>query len=294
MNFIRNSVGRGQPFLLELATFTPHGPYTPDPIDANGFPGLKLPRTRIFNRPQARPRPQWLSTQKLTQARVDSLDSDFRKRAQAVQSVDRMIGLIRTELAALGVADDTYIAFSSDNGYHLGDRRMTNGKQTAWDHDIRVPLVVVGPGVRAGASVGRIAANTDLRSTFQKLAGVPVGKQVEGRSLVPLLRGDSVKRWRTIALIEHHGPNTSPSDPDRATKRQGNPPSYKALRFRRALYVQYDDSRYRPEYYKLGKDRLERRNVIRKLSRKRRAHLRALVRRFAACDDGRSCRKADR
>ena len=103
-----------------------------------------------------------------------------------------------------------------------------------------------------------------------------------------------MRRWRTLTLIEHHGPNTSPSDPDRATKRQGNPPSYKALRLRKALYVQYDDPRYRPEYYNLRKDPFERHNLVRKLSRKRRAHLRALVRRFEACDDGASCRKADR
>src|SRR5439155_10956209 len=161
-------------------------------------PGLKLPRTRIFNRPQGRPRPQWLSTQKLPQPQIDSLDASFRKRAQAVQSVDRMIADIRAELGALGVADNTYLVFSSDNGYHMGDRRMTSGKQTAWDHDIRVPLVVVGPGVRAGQKAGQIAANTDLRPTFQRLAGVPIGKQVEGRSLVRLLGGDRVRRWRNL------------------------------------------------------------------------------------------------
>ena len=65
-----------------------------------------------------------------------------------------MIGELRAQLQALGVAQNTYFVFSSDNGYHMGERRLLSGKQTAWDHDVRVPLVVAGPGVPAGATVG--------------------------------------------------------------------------------------------------------------------------------------------
>ena len=61
--------------------------------------------------------------------------------------------------------------FSSDNGFHMGQRRLMEGKQGAWDHDIRVPLVVAGPGVPAGATVSQLAANLDLRPTFEELAG---------------------------------------------------------------------------------------------------------------------------
>ena len=80
-----------------------------------------------------------------------------------MQAIDEMIGAIRAQLRRLGVADNTYIVFSSDNGFHMGQRRLFQGKQTYFDHDIRVPLVVVGPGVRRGASVTRVAANVDLR-----------------------------------------------------------------------------------------------------------------------------------
>jgi hypothetical protein len=97
-----------------------------------------------------------------------------------------------------------------------------------------------------------------------------------------------------VTLIEHHGPNNAPGDPDAATPRQGNPPSYRALRFANSLWVQYDDPRYRSEYYNLKKDPNERHNLVRKLSAKRRARLRALVQRFSRCADGPSCRTADR
>ena len=292
--FIGASVQRGHPFMLELATFAPHGPFTPAPRDANRFPNARVPRTRLFNRPQARPRPAWLSTTKLSDQEVGGLDADFRKRAQAVQAVDQMIADIRAQLKRLGIANNTYIVFSSDNGFHMGDRRLLEGKQTAWDHDINVPLVVTGPGVPRGKSVGAITANTDLRPTFQELAGSPISPRVEGRSLVPFLRGDKVRRWRRVTLIEHHGPNNTPGDPDQATPRQGNPPSYRALRFSNRLWVQYDDPRYRSEYYNLKKDPNERHNLVRKLSAGRRARLRTLVQRFASCSDGPSCRAADR
>ena len=64
-----------------------------------------------------------------------------------------MIGRLRKRLAAAGVADDTYIVFSSDNGFHLGQHRLTPGKLTAYDPDVRVPLIVTGPGVPAGRTV---------------------------------------------------------------------------------------------------------------------------------------------
>ena len=66
-----------------------------------------------------------------------------------------MIGADRGELAADGVARDTYIVFSSDNGLHMGEHRLRPGKLTAFDTDINVPLIVTGPGVPAGRTVAR-------------------------------------------------------------------------------------------------------------------------------------------
>jgi N-acetylglucosamine-6-sulfatase len=292
--FIGSAVKAGRPFMLELATFAPHGPYTPAPRDARRFPNARAPRTPPFNRAQLERRPAWLSTEPLTAAQIARIDRDFRKRAQAVQAVDRMIGDIQAELRRVGAAENTYIVFSSDNGYHMGQRRLLEGKQTAWDHDIHVPLVVTGPRVAAGRTVAQVAANVDLRPTFQELAGAPIGANVEGRSLAPFLRGEQVGGWRNVALIEHHGPNTAPTDPDRATARQGNPPSYAALRFADAVWVQYDDPRYAPEYYDLTKDPYERRNIAARLTQARRDQLAALVARLRACNDGPSCRDADR
>src|SRR5919206_153228 len=89
----------------------------------------------------------------------------------------------------------TYLVFSSDNGYHMGEHRLTPGKQTAFDSDIRVPLIVVGPGVPRGRADRRLVENIDLRPTFSRLGGGRVPGGVGGDSLVPLLQGRRVRGW---------------------------------------------------------------------------------------------------
>jgi arylsulfatase A-like enzyme len=291
--FVTDAVADRKPFLLDLSTYAPHAPSTPAPRDAASFPGLIAPRTAPFDTPQAPPAPAWLSTAPLTPVEIGAIDREFRLRAQSVQAVDRMIGELRARLVALGVAQNTYIVFNSDNGYHMGERRLTAGKQTAWDHDVRVPLIVAGPGVPPSSTVSELAANVDLRPTFQELTGVRVGSHVEGRSLVPFLRGTPPPDWRTMTLIEHRGAYTEVTDPDFQGAREGKPPSYVALRFANALYVQFESARFAPEYYDLTTDPDERQNLYPELSMSRKAQLAAQVELMHACEGGASCRAAD-
>ena len=136
-SFIQNSVAAGKPFLLEIATFAPHGPFTPADEDLTDFPGLTAPRTPAFNKLPANA-PSWLAGNgPLTTAEKTTIDTNFRKRAQAVQAVDRLIRDLRTQLTASGVADNTYLVFTSDNGFHMGEYRLTSGKQTAFGRDAR-------------------------------------------------------------------------------------------------------------------------------------------------------------
>jgi arylsulfatase A-like enzyme len=96
----------------------------------------------------------------------------------------------------------------------MGEHRLNPGKQTAFDTDVRVPLVLAGPGIRAGATVTQPAENIDLRPTFGDLAGVGTPADVDGHSLRPLLAGAAPAAWRSAALVEHHGPDTRRGDPD--------------------------------------------------------------------------------
>ncbi|WP_305784626.1 sulfatase family protein [Symbioplanes lichenis] len=280
-DFVRRSVAARQPFLVELSTFTPHRPYTPAPRDARLFPGLTAPRTPAFDRlPTAAPR--WLAGRPaLSVALKARLDDAYRQRAQSVVSVDRMLGAVQATLAATGVAGNTVIVFSSDNGYHLGEHRLGPGKQTAFETDIRVPLVMAGPGIRAGATVRAPALNIDLRPTFAAFAGLPPPPDADGRDLSPWLRGERPAGWRTTALVEHHGPPTDPADPDRQSWAAGNPTTYSALRTPRWTYVEYADGFI--EYYNRARDPYQLRNIAGALPPARRAALHRELAALTAC-----------
>ncbi|MBU2669049.1 sulfatase-like hydrolase/transferase [Actinoplanes bogorensis] len=261
------------PFLLEVSTFSPHGPYTPAPQDVDAFPGLKAPRGPSFDKLPA-DAPSWLASRPpLTEQEKTTIDRVYRKRAQSVLSIDRMLGSLRQTLEKTGVADRTLVVFSSDNGFHLGEHRLAAGKQTAFDHDVHVPLIMAGPDVRAGATVDAMVQNIDLRPTFEELGGVKPGSAVDGSSLVPLLRDGAADGWKTTGLVEHHGPGVAPDDPDKQNKASGMPPTYTALRTPDYTYVEYANGE--KEYYDRRTDPDELANKASSLPAERVAELHA-------------------
>ena len=283
---------------MEVGTFAPHSPYVPAPIDACDFPGLKEPRDPSFNTNNTNP-PAWLGTRaKLTSKEVSTIDTDFRMRAQAVESVDRLIADVESTLAARGLSNDTYIVFSSDNGYHMGQHRLLPGKQTAFDTDIRVPLIVDGPGVPRDQVVTKMVQNIDLYPTFVQLAGLKPRPKIDGSSLVELLHppgGIAKVTWPTVALIEHHGPGTSAAgDPDFENgAKGGNPPSYEAIRiddaaFGNAVYVEYTATGER-EYYDIDKDQFEQDNIYSTLTMAQQNRLHAILVGLEDCHDAAAC-----
>ncbi|MBA9003199.1 sulfatase family protein [Thermomonospora cellulosilytica] len=289
VDFINRSAAAGQPFMLEISTFTPHGPAVAAPRHEKMFPGLTAPRRPAFNEHDVGDKPSWLNGYpKLDQRDMRLIDRTYRARVRSVQAIDELIGRLRQTLRQRGLADDTYVVFSSDNGYHLGEHRLVEGKMTAYDTDVKVPLIVTGPGVPAGANVDRLAQNTDLRPTFEELAGLTPPDWVDGRSLVPFLRGRPVGSWRTAALIEHVGPKFSPDDPDRPVAYGGNPPTYQAIRTQTELYVEYENGDR--EYYDIAADPHQLHNHIAVLEPARQAELAALLEEYRRCA-GATCRE---
>jgi arylsulfatase A-like enzyme len=270
-DFITSSAEAHAPFLLEVATFAPHAPYTPAPQDVDAFPALGAPRGPSFDTLPTAP-PPWLANRAPLSAQQQSrIDTIFRKRVQDVQSVDRMIGSLESTLAKAGVANDTDIVFSSDNGYHLGEYRLPAGKMTAFDTDVHVPLVVAGPHIAPGRAVSDPVQNIDLCPTFEELGGAAVPADIDSHSLVPLLAGRTEADWRTASLTEHHGPDTDPADPDSPGKAGANPPTYNALRTITYTYVEYQDGS--KEYYDRTNDPDELHNIVAQLPPARLADL---------------------
>lgn len=122
-----------------------------------------------------------------------------------ISGVDLVVGRIRDALNKRGLADKTVIVFTADNGYFLGERGFAD-KWYIYEHSIRVPFIVFDPRAsknRRGQVNDRMGLNIDLSPTLLELAGVAVPKDVQGRSLVPLLKGAKPADWRTDFFYEH-------------------------------------------------------------------------------------------
>ncbi len=285
VQFIHAAATRHRPFFLELATFAPHKPYVPAPRDRHDFPGLKAPRPPSFDRLPTFP-PRWLSVRPpLTGGQINQIDRVYRRRAQSVQAVDRMIGQIEQTLQATGEAKNTYLVFSSDNGLHDGEYRLMPGKLTAFDTDIHVPLVVVGPGVSPGTSTSATAENVDLAKTFAAIGDARM--YGDGHSLLGVWHGATPTDWRNVALVEHYAPRPTNADPDFQPSASGLPNTYAAMRTRDYLYVQYSDGEI--EFYDLRNDPFELHNIAGRLTYRQLAQLYFELRTLKNCHTGRSC-----
>ncbi|MGB2711551.1 MAG: sulfatase-like hydrolase/transferase, partial [Conexibacter sp.] len=263
-------------------------PAVPARRDAHRFATLTAPRDPSFDEADMGDKPRWLRDHRALGAqRIARIDATYRKRVRAVQAIDRMIGRLQQRLRAQGVDDDTYVVFSSDNGFHLGQHRLTPGKLTAYDADVRVPLIVTGPGVPAGRTVDAMTENTDLCPTFAELAGAAAPAHADGRSLVPFLRGEDPPDWRDAVLIEHRGNVSSPLDPDLPPAGSGNPPTYEALRSSDTLYVEYADGTR--ELYDLAQDPFELENRAEQAPPERLARLSAALAGMQSCRGSDAC-----
>lgn len=243
-----------------------------------------------FNQVPANP-PAWMARSPLTEKHLDGLAEKHLDRVRMAQSVDDLVGRIRAQLVAAGVEDETYIVFNSDNGFHLGQHALGAGKLTAYDHDIRVPLIIRPPGGTEPRTVSAISQNTDLLPTFVEIAGgATTGRQWDGASLLPLIRGEAApESWRDGALVEYTGAGRAAvrHDPDR--QRSRTPPTYDALRTAEYLYVDYSrDTAAIPrggeaELYDLRSDPSQQRNVYRDLDARTQQALHRALNDYVGC-----------
>jgi arylsulfatase A-like enzyme len=224
--FIASSSGR--PFFAYIAPYVPHQPATPAPRYLSSFPGVTAPQPPSFDRVASPGSPAYLRDRPPLSAVVkDYINVLYRRRLQDMLGVDDLVRNVVQTLRRTGQLDNTYIFLSSDNGFHLGQHRLPPGKQTPFEEDIHVPLVVRGPGVRQGTT-SAMAMNIDLAPTFAALAGARATSPVDGRSLVPLFHAAGAPPvWRQNVLVEHYGHVDVPL-PGRAPTTTDQPDRYAA------------------------------------------------------------------
>jgi arylsulfatase A-like enzyme len=120
-----------------------------------------------------------------------------------VQGVDDGIGRVLDWLDREGLADDTIVIYTTDNGWYLGDLGLYD-KRFMYEPGLRVPLLARGPGITAGATPEQFVANIDLAPTILDLAGLPVPESMQGRSMAPLLRGERPADWRSSVYYRYY------------------------------------------------------------------------------------------
>ena len=197
----------GSPFFMFVSVYAPHSPFTPAPRHTSLFPDAQVPRTPGFNESDMSDKPVWMQTfPPLTEADIQGFDRDQRKRMQMLAAVDELVAQVIQTLDTQGVLDNTYVVFTSDNGYHMGQHRFVAGKGTPYEEDTHVPFMVRGPGVPAGVVRNEVAAIIDLTPTFADIAGGALGVPSDGRSMLPLWHTTGPVPWRTGMLLEHWQP----------------------------------------------------------------------------------------
>ena len=250
-SFITTSAAQGNPFFAYVAPLAPHLPATPAPRHAHTFDGEKAPRSSSFNERDVSDKPSWIrSMSKLTATQIAEIDNRHERRVESLQAVDGLVEGVVNSLNDAGVMNNTYIFFTSDNGWFHGEHRIPREKYRPYEEDIRVPLIVRPPYPysAAGSTTNKLALNTDYFPTFTQLAGTQTPSYVDGRSLMPVLNG-SATAWRDAILLE--GPQYN------------SVPLYSGIRTldtnTQHKYVEYAGSSETEMYY-LGDDPYERFN----------------------------------
>ena len=206
-----------KPFFLAAGFFLPHVPCyaTQEWMDLYPVDSLMLPEIRENDREDT-PRSSWWLHWKLPEPRLRFLQKEdewknlVRSYLACITFVDAQLGRILDSLEASGHADDTVIVLWSDHGFHLGEKEIT-GKNTLWERSTRVPLIFAGPGATVGAKCDEAVELLDVFPTLCDLAGLSKPKQLEGHSLIPLLKKpDSPRPWP--AITNHNPGNNSVRD----------------------------------------------------------------------------------
>ncbi|KAI7826154.1 alkaline-phosphatase-like protein [Gamsiella multidivaricata] len=174
---------------------TPNGTVFTPPVPAKRheglFKGAKAPRHPSFN-PEKNDKPSWIGTlPRLDEKQVEAIDATYRARLQSLQATDELVERVIKRLEEHGQLENTYIVYTTDNGYHLGTHRMFAGKQTAYEEDTNIPFIIRGPGVAKGQKSNAVATHTHFPATVLKLAGLSLPEALDAHS-IPVLENKAV------------------------------------------------------------------------------------------------------
>jgi len=210
MEFMEEQVQAERPFFVQISHYAMHA----------GFECLPETRAKYVNRPEIQAYYQSVGET------AESIERRHRDPATWMgmgEDLDGRIGAVMDKIDALGIADNTYVMVVSDNGYRhffypgLG-QPLHGGKWWVWQGGIRVPMIARGPGIPAASLCEENVVNYDFLPTFVEWAGGNPGQleDIDGVSLAPLMRGESVSREFSDRALYFHYPHYRTSMPHAA------------------------------------------------------------------------------
>ncbi|GAA3615069.1 sulfatase [Flavivirga amylovorans] len=208
-DFINESKDSGKPFCLSISFKAPHEPHDIiDPIDQKLYQDVVFPTPPTYGKKgldllpaQPKMSRQYMQRKKWS---PDVFQDHTRAYYQLVSGVDAAVGMITEALEEAGVADNTIIIYSSDNGYHLGAHGLA-GKVLPYETSSRIPLIIYdprAPKAARGQKTTTITGNIDFAPTILDAAGLAIPAKMDGKSLMPAVQKTGVKVRESLGLVQ--------------------------------------------------------------------------------------------
>ena len=207
--FVKDSVAAGEKFCLSIYFKAPHRPVQPDPLFDDVYKDTVFRKLPNYGREagkhlahQSRMGRQYGRFTLWNYHTDEKYQESLRKYHQQIYGVDVAVGMIVEELERQGVADNTVIIFTSDNGFFNGSHGM-GSKVLPYEEGARVPLIIYDPRSKSqgnGRRVKSVTGNVDVAATIMDLAGVQLPKNIDGISLLPLVQ-DKAKSVREFLPV---------------------------------------------------------------------------------------------
>jgi N-acetylglucosamine-6-sulfatase len=178
-----------------------------------------------------------------------SSDETIRRRAEMLLAVDEGLGRIVEALRNGGILDDTFILFTSDNGFFYGEHGLSLERRMPYEESIRTPLIVRYPPLaQPGQRIDHLVASVDIAPTVLEVAGTPIGDHIQGQSFVPSLQGSSTGARESVFVefFTYENPFPWLLDMD-----------YRAIRTGRYKYIHWMQYPEWGELYDLSEDPFE-------------------------------------
>lgn len=300
MEFLNGYNPSDNSFLMVLSTPAPHAPFIPATRHIDKFKDIKAKRTPNFNTLIQNDK-HWLvrrGPSPLPNSLLPKLDKIYSRRWETLLAVDELVTNVHNMLEQKNLLNDTYIIFTSDNGYHIGQFSMPIDKRQPYETDIRIPLLISGPGIPPSKIIAPVST-VDLFATILQIAGLEhpsdgssfLKKNLSNdRTVLIEYRGEKYKRKPANGCPSDNDLNLYLCDQELACKCQDAANNtYSCVRrvspYHDNIFCTFEDQEAYVEAYDLMKDNYEMDNIGYTMTHEHRYRFRKRLKKMVSCQN---------